>query len=331
MEQKRLNVAIICGGDSGEYEISVKSGKVVMQHLNREKYRAFLLIVRGSDWQVMLDDGNGLPVNKDDFSIRVDGSHVRFDVVFNAIHGTPGEDGKILGYFDMLRIPYTSSSHLVSAFTFHKNSCKQLVRSTGVALADSVLIRKGQQADFEGIAQRLGLPLFVKPNSNGSSVGVTKVNAVSQLPEAIAKALADDDEALVETYIPGREIGCGVFEYKGRKIVFPLTEIISKKEFFDYEAKYSPGMSDEITPADVDEKTEIEIKATASELYSHLGCRGIVRFDFILTSSKIYFLEVNTVPGISQASIIPQQAKVMGISLELLFEMAVDNAFFKPV
>ncbi len=331
MEQKRLNVAIICGGDSGEYEISVKSGKVVMQHLNREKYRAFLLIVRGSDWQVMLDDGNGLSVNKDDFSIRVDGSHVRFDVVFNAIHGTPGEDGKILGYFDMLRIPYTSSSHLVSAFTFHKNSCKQLVRSTGVALADSVLIRKGQQADFEGIAQRLGLPLFVKPNSNGSSVGVTKVNAVSQLPEAIAKALADDDEALVETYIPGREIGCGVFEYKGRKIVFPLTEIISKKEFFDYEAKYSPGMSDEITPADVDEKTEIEIKATASELYSHLGCRGIVRFDFILTSSKIYFLEVNTVPGISQASIIPQQAKVMGISLESLFEMAVDNAFFKPV
>lgn len=331
MEQKRLNVAIICGGDSGEYEISVKSGKVVMQHLNREKYRAFLLIVRGSDWQVMLDDGNGLPVNKDDFSIRVDGSHVRFDVVFNAIHGTPGEDGKILGYFDMLRIPYTSSSHLVSAFTFHKNSCKQLVRSTGVALADSVLIRKGQLADFEGIAQRLGLPLFVKPNSNGSSVGVTKVNAVSQLPEAIAKALADDDEALVETYIPGREIGCGVFEYKGRKIVFPLTEIISKKEFFDYEAKYSPGLSDEITPAEVDERTEIEIKATASELYSHLGCRGIVRFDFILTSSKIYFLEVNTVPGISQASIIPQQAKVMGISLESLFEMAVDNAFFKPV
>ena len=331
MEQKRLNVAIICGGDSGEYEISVKSGKVVLQHLNQKKYRTFLLIVKGSDWQVMLDDGGSLPVNKDDFSIRMDGSHIRFDVVFNAIHGTPGEDGKILGYFDVLGIPYTSSNHLVSAFTFHKNSCKQLVRTTGVALADSVLIRKGHQTDFEGIVQRLGLPLFVKPNSNGSSVGVTKVNAVSQLPEAIAKALADDDEALVETYIPGREIGCGVFEFKGRKIVFPLTEIISKKEFFDYEAKYSPGMSEEITPAEVDEKTEIEIKATASELYTHLGCRGIVRFDFILTPSKIYFLEVNTVPGISPASIIPQQAKVMGISLESLFEMAVDNAFFKPV
>ncbi|KAF0130042.1 MAG: D-alanine-D-alanine ligase [Bacteroidetes bacterium] len=325
MTTKKKNIAVVCGGDSGEYEISIKSGKVVYAHLNKEKYNPWLIIVKGANWMASFTDGSSVKVDKDDFSVLAENQKIHFDAVFNVIHGTPGEDGKILGYFDMLGIPYTSSSHVVSGATFNKDFCKQLVRSKGVALADSVLVRKGNKLNSEQIIQQLGLPVFVKPNSNGSSVGVSKVTKVEELEAAVDNALKEDHEALIESYIKGREIGCGVFEFKGRKLVFPLTEIISKKEFFDYEAKYTPGMSDEVTPAEVDEAVEIDIKAIASELYSHLGCKGIVRFDFILTDNEIYFLEVNTVPGMSEASIIPQQAQVMGITLETLFDMAIEN------
>lgn len=322
----KKNVAVVCGGDSGEFEISLKSGKVVKTNLDPEKYNAYFVVIKGAEWRVLLDDGLSVPVDKNDFSVSIQGEKLTFDVVFNAIHGTPGEDGKLPGYLDMLGIPHTGSSHVVAAVTFNKHFCKQVVASRGVSLANAQLIRKGQLVSPETVIASLGLPVFVKPNSNGSSVGVSKVNEINELMSALEKAFTEDTEALVESYIKGREIGCGVFDFLGRKIVFPLTEIISKKEFFDYEAKYSPGMSDEITPAPVDENTEIEIKATAADLYSHLGCKGIVRFDFILTDNDIYFLEVNTIPGLSAASIVPQQAKTMGISLPELFGMAVENA-----
>ncbi len=322
----KKNVAIVCGGDSGEYEISIKSGKVVQSQLDKNKYNTWLVVIRGGQWTALLDDGSEIKLDKNDFSLTVDGFKVHFDVVFNAIHGTPGEDGKLAGYFDMLKIPYTNSSHVVSAMTFNKSFCKQVVQQSGVSLANSVLLRKGQPADNEQIIEKLGLPLFVKPNSNGSSVGVSKVKSPDELPNAIAVAFTEDEEVLIESNIKGREIGCGVFDFKGRRLVFPLTEVISKKEFFDYEAKYTPGMSDEVTPAEVDEDVEIEIKALASELYTLLGCKGIVRFDFILTENDLYFLEVNTIPGFSSASIIPQQARTMGISLPDLFGMAIENA-----
>ena len=285
----KKNVAVVCGGDSGEFEISLKSGKVVKTNLDPEKYNAYLVVIKGAAWRVLLDDGLSVPVDKNDFSVSIQGEKLTFDVVFNAIHGTPGEDGKLPGYLDMLGIPHTGSSHVVAAVTFNKHFCKQVVASRGVSLANAQLIRKGQLVSPEAVIASLGLPVFVKPNSNGSSVGVSKVNEINELMPALEKAFTEDTEALVESYIKGREIGCGVFDFLGRKIVFPLTEIISKKEFFDYEAKYSPGMSDEITPAPVDENTEIEIKATAADLYSHLGCKGIVRFDFILTDNDIYF------------------------------------------
>lgn len=322
----KKNVAVVCGGDSGEFEISLKSGKVVKTNLDPEKYNAYLVVIKGAEWRLLRDDSTAVPVDKNDFSVLIQGKKLTFDVVFNAIHGTPGEDGKLPGYLDMLGIPHTGSSHVVAAVTFNKHFCKQVVASRGVSLANAQLIRKGQLYSPETVIASLGLPVFVKPNSNGSSVGVSKVNEINELMPALEKAFAEDNEALVEAFIKGREIGCGVFDYKGRKIVFPLTEIISKKEFFDYEAKYSPGMSDEITPASVDENTEIEIKAMAADLYSHLGCKGIVRFDFILTENDIYFLEVNTIPGLSAASIVPQQAKTMGISLPELFGMVVENA-----
>lgn len=325
MTTKRKNVAIVCGGDSGEYEISVQSGNVVLKSLNKEKFRPFLIYIKGKEWYLRTSNDEIINVDKNDFSVSIEGERIVFDVVFNALHGTPGEDGKLLGYLDMLGIPYTSSNHIVSALTFNKDFCKQVVRSVGVALADSVILRRGQPFKANEIVEKLGLPIFVKPNSNGSSVGVSKVNVESALNAALEKAFKDDEFSLVESFIKGREIGCGVFDFKGRMIVLPLTEIISKNEFFDYEAKYTKGKSEEITPADVDENTEIEIKALAAQLYNRLSCRGFVRFDFILTEEDIYFLEVNTVPGMSVASIIPQQAAVMGISLPDFFEMVIDN------
>ena len=328
MFNSKRNVAIVCGGNSKEYDISIQSGRVVLEHLDKDKYNSFLMVVRGTDWKVLLEDGQELMVNKNDFSIQHQGHILHFDVVFNAIHGSPGEDGKLLGYLEMLQIPYTGSNHIVSALTFNKNFCKQVVESADVvALAKGVMLKKGEVLNPEAMVEHLGLPVFVKPNSNGSSVGVTKVKKLEELLPAILNAFNEDEEVLIESFIQGREMGCGVFEFQGKKLVFPITEIISKKEFFDYEAKYTTGMSDEITPADVDEEADFNMKAIASELYSHLGCRGIVRFDFILTDDNIYFLEVNTVPGMSAASIIPQQAQVMGFSLKQLFDMAIENVF----
>jgi D-alanine-D-alanine ligase len=325
MTTKRKNVAIVCGGDSGEYEISVQSGNVVSKFLDKEKFQPFLIYIKGKDWFFKPSEDSTINIDKNDFSLTIDGEKTVFDVVFNALHGTPGEDGKLLGYLDMIGIPYTSSNHIVSALTFNKDFCKQVVKSVGVALADSVLLKRGQSFKAHEVVSELGLPLFVKPNSNGSSVGVSKVNSEKGLKPALEKAFKEDEYALIESFIKGREIGCGVFEFKGRMMVLPLTEIISKNEFFDYDAKYTKGKSDEITPADVDEDIDLEIKALAAQLYNRIGCRGFVRFDFILTDEDIYFLEVNTVPGMSAASIIPQQAEVMGISLSDFFGMAIEN------
>ncbi len=319
------SIAIVCGGDSGEYEISVKSGNVVLQYLYPEKYKGYLIFICGKDWYFIADDGTKIPVDKNDFSITVSGTKITFDAVFNAIHGTPGEDGKLLGYFDMMQIPYTSCSMVTSAITFHKDYCKRIVKTYGVKVADSVLLNSAHIPDIEEIIKTIGLPAFVKPNNGGSSVGVSKVKLIDEMLPAIEKAFLEDQEILIERYIAGREIACGVIESKGRMIVFPITEIISKKEFFDYEAKYTPGMSDEITPAEVDEKTDALIKKTGAYLYHRIGCKGFVRFDFILTPTELYFLEVNVVPGITAASILPKQANCMNISLEQLFDMALEN------
>jgi D-alanine-D-alanine ligase len=319
------SIAVVCGGDSGEYEISVKSAEVVVKNLDPTKYKAYLIFISGRDWYHHDSAGNKFQVDKNDFSILINDQKITFDAVFNAIHGTPGEDGKLLGYLDMMKIPYTSCSMVTSAMTFHKDYCKRVVKTHGVKVADSVLISKSHIPTVEEIIKTTGLPAFVKPNNGGSSVGVSKVKTAEEMMPAIEKALLEDGEVLVESFVAGREIGCGVMESKGRMIVFPITEIVSKKEFFDYEAKYTEGMSDEITPAPVDEETETLIKATGAYLYQRIGCKGFVRFDFILTPKDLYFLEVNTVPGISPASIIPKQAGIMGISLEQLFGMALEN------
>lgn len=320
------NIAIVCGGDSGEFEISVGSSAVVAKNLDQKLYRPFIVILRGNDWYHETAEGIRYPIDKNDFSLKINGEHIHFDAVFNAIHGVPGEDGRLMGYLDILKIPYTSCGQSALALTFNKTYCKKVVAAYGVNVADEVLLRRGDQYETQAIIEEIGLPAFVKPNSSGSSVGVTKVKESDDMDKAILHAFENGHEILIEPFIQGIEIGCSVMQTHRGLYVFPLTEIVSKKEFFDYEAKYTPGMADEITPARIPEEDTTAISHIGANLYKKLGLKGFVRFDFIITAEKeIYFLEVNTVPGLSTASILPQQAEVMGMPLSELFGLALEN------
>ncbi len=323
------NIAIVCGGYSGEYEISIGSAQVVAQNLDPKRYRSFLVVITRTSWYHETQNGHKIEIDRNDFSLTLeDGTIIRFDGVFNAIHGTPGEDGKILGYFDMLGLPYTSCSADVSALTFNKFLCNKFVASFGITMARSVSFVNGEIINHPEIIQTLGMPLFVKPACSGSSVGITKVKTAEELPQAIETALKEDNRVIIEEFIPGREMACGLIMNKGRLTVFPLTEIISKKEFFDYEAKYTKGMADEITPpVNLDIQAELDIKTVSSFLYRQLNCKGFVRIDFIVSEAGIYFIEINTVPGISSASILPQQAEAMGMGIGELFSIATDAMF----
>jgi D-alanine-D-alanine ligase len=322
----KKKVAVVAGGDSGEYEISIKSGKMVYHNLDRDAYEPYFVIIRGFDWHVETDEGIKYNIDKNDFSFcRID-QKIRFDVVFVAIHGTPGENGRLQAYFDMLNIPYTSCNHLVSALTFDKHVCKQLVSGYHITIADWILIRKGQGYNTREVIDRLGLPLFVKPNNNGSSVGVSKVKTAEGLGAAVDLAFTGDDEVLVEAFMPGREITCGVMKDEGDIIAFPVTEIIPKNEFFDYEAKYTEGKSDEVVPADIPENIFKRCQEISVFLYDKLNCHGVVRFDYIFKDDVIRFLEVNTVPGFTEASIVPKMAVAYGWSVGQLFDKILQNA-----
>ena len=320
------NVAIVCGGDSGEFEVSVKSAGVVKKNLDPQKYKSYIMVVSKKGWYCLLDDGTKVDIDKNDFSIVVKGRKVVFDVAFNAVHGEPGENGPLSGYLELMGIPCTSSDLTTCALTFHKDFCKRVVQSYEVKVSPSVLINKGDSYDAEAIIAELGLPLFVKPTRNGSSVGVSKVHCLEEFEPAVKTALAAGDQIMCEKFVPGREFGCGAMKVGKRMIVFPLTEIVPKNEFFDYEAKYTSGKSDEITPADVEEAVEIEIKATTAFLYEKLECKGFVSIDYIVNEEGVFFIEANIVPGMSEASIIPKQAQCFGMSLKKLFGLAIESA-----
>jgi D-alanine-D-alanine ligase len=322
----KKNIAVVSGGDSGEFSISVQSGLIVKKFLDPNKYKAYSILMKGTEWYHECKSMNIYKVDKNDFSVDIAGEKVTFDCVFIAIHGTPGEDGKLQGYFDMLGIPYTSCDHATSALTFNKYFCKNYITNFGVKTAKSVYITNSLQADPKFILSQLALPIFVKPNNGGSSVGMSKVNKPGELESAIAKALKEDDELLAEEFIKGREITCGVMRYNHKLLVLPVTEIISKKEYFDYEAKYTPNMSDEIVPAQIPEMMYNECQEASSMLYEKLNCKGVVRFDYIFNDSGLYFLEVNTVPGLTEASIVPKMAKTYGLTLQQLFSMLVEEA-----
>ena len=322
----KKNIAIVSGGDSGEYEISIQSGKVVEKYLSKEKYNTYPVIIKGSDWFHRCNHNNEYEIDKNDFSLSMVGEKIKFDCVFIAIHGTPGEDGKLQGYFDMLGIPYTTCDHVISALTFNKHLTKQVVGNFDVNTARSVMVHKAAQLSTGEILESLKLPLFVKPNNGGSSVGMSRVNNSGELAPALDRALREDDQVLIEEFIQGREITCGVLKTKGEVVTLPVTEIISKKEFFDFEAKYDPALAEEIVPAQIPAATYSSCQEISADLYRKLDCRGVVRFDYIFNETGIYFLEVNTVPGLTEASIVPKMAMAMGYDLSEFFEMLVEEA-----
>lgn len=317
-------IAIAAGGDSSEFGISVKSAAAVSKALSG-KYNVYTIMIRSTNWYWEDSKGRYHSIDKNDFTLLVDDKRIRFEGVFIAIHGTPGENGLLQGYFDMLHIPYTSCDAFSSALTFKKQACKAVLRDYNLNMAEAVFIRKGDEIDPQSILGLTGLPCFVKPNDSGSSFGVTKVKSREELLPAIEAAFSESKEVLIERFLNGREVACGVLKTKDRTIVMPVTEIISKNEFFDYEAKYTPGKSDEITPAHFPAEVTAEIQRLSLQVYEVLGCNGIVRVDFIVVGTKPYFLEINTVPGMTEESIVPKQAAAYGMSLEELFGMAVED------
>ena len=319
-------IAIVAGGDSSEFEISVKSANEVGKILS-SKYAVYIITIHGTNWYWEDQKGRYHNIDKNDFSLIHDDRKITFDGVFIAIHGTPGENGLLQGYFDIIGISYTTCSASCSALTFDKQACKLFLKEYGITMAESVLIRKGNAIDQAKIIRKTGLPCFVKPNASGSSFGVTKVKTKEELLPAIETAFKESDAVLVEAFISGREIACGVIKTKGKTIVLPLIEIISKNEFFDYEAKYTPGKSDEIAPADLPPAVTAEIQRISEFVYELLGCKGIVRVDFIVVDDKPFFIEINTVPGMTKESLVPKEAAAAGISLEELYSMAVENMF----
>ena len=316
----KKTIALIYGGDSSEYEVSIKSGKHISGHLDRERYDVYEVLMKGADWRVLFSEEKSYLIDKADFSFvipdesGIGGKRVKFDKALIMIHGTPGENGLLQAYFEMIGMKFTTCSATVSAISFDKYACKCYLRDTGVKLAKEQFIRRGDSYNAYDIAARMGLPLFVKPNNGGSSFGVTKVKHLQDLNDAIESAFKEDESVLVEEYIQGREMTNGVYEYNGELVRLPVTEIISNNEFFDYEAKYL-GASREICPAEITSELSERIINTSHKIYRYLGCRGIVRVDYIVRDDEIYFLEINTVPGMTEMSLVPQQVRAAGMTI----------------
>jgi D-alanine-D-alanine ligase len=315
------NIAILTGGDSEERVISLKSGQVVHDHLSKEHYRPFLIDIQQADWREL---ETGTSVDKNDFSLTLHGEHIRFDCAFAALHGSPLEDGKMQGYLEMLGIPYTCCDGYVSALTMNKHNTKTQLAPYGVPMAKSVLLQKNNPANEQELLA-MGLPLFVKPNDHGSSFGVSKVKTTAELAPAIEEAFRFSNEVVVESFMPGREFANGALRVNGKVVVLPITEIIPETEFFDFAAKYE-GKSQEITPADLSPALTQQCQELTGRLYDILKCRGVVRFDYILVGDTFHILEANTIPGISPASLVPQQARSHGWELGAFFGMLVEEA-----
>jgi len=312
------------GGYSSEYEISLKSGQTVVDNLPADKYEVYPVHIRRDEW-VLVQNGKEYPIDKNDFSADLNGQKITFDVVFNAIHGNPGEDGAILAYFEMLGIPHTSATFDKMALAFNKKNTIAVVRSYGIPTAKSVFLHIKDRIDLDEIIDEVGLPCFVKPNRAGSSYGISKVYTKEELTPAIALAFKEDKEIIIEAFLDGRELSVGVIKYKGEVKVLPITEIISENDFFDYEAKYL-GKSQEITPADIPADIRQRTEETAARVYEVLDLDGVSRAEYIVVKGIPHFLEINMVPGLTEASIFPQQAVTAGLTLQELFVNAIEMA-----
>ncbi|MFY7964220.1 MAG: D-alanine--D-alanine ligase [Chitinophagaceae bacterium] len=326
----KKKIALVTGGYSGEAEISYKSVITVGNNIDNNKFDVYKIDITTKGWFYITDSNEQFEVDKDDFSIVSNGNKINFDAALLCLHGTPGEDGKLQGYFDMIGLPYTSCDAATSALTFNKRYTVAVAAFGGIAVAKSVHLFKHTPIDVTEVLNQIKLPAFVKPNNGGSSLGMSKVIDSTEMQAAINKAFAVDSQVLVEEMIVGREFTVGVFKTKGQIIVLPITEIITTNDFFDYEAKYL-GKSTEVTPATIPDDIKYQLEASATKAYELLNCRGIVRIDFIYNQEQnnAYMLEINTVPGQSQASIVPQQVLAMGWTLEQFYTAVIEEAFHR--
>ena len=333
METQKRNIAIVCGGDSSEHDVSMRSAQGLYSFFDKERYNIYVVDVKGQDWHVDLQNGDTAKIDKNDFSFKMDGKTVTFDYAYITIHGTPGENGLMQGYFELLHIPYSTSGVLVEAMTFDKYVLNNYLRGFGVNVAESVLLRRGEEEKYsdDEIEKRIGMPCFVKPAADGSSFGVSKVKNADQLAPALRVAFMESDEVMVESFMKGTEISIGCYKTRDKAVVFPATEVVTSNEFFDYDAKYN-GQVQEITPARLSPETTKRVEEEPSRIYDILHCNGIIRIDYIISkdadgNDKINMLEINTTPGMTATSFIPQQVRAAGLDIKDVLTDIVENQF----
>lgn len=331
METFKRNIAIVCGGDSSEHDVSLRSAQGLYSFFDKEKYNIYIVDIKGQDWHVDLQNGETARIDKNDFSFLLNGKAVLFDYAYITIHGQPGENGLMQSYFELLGIPYSTSGVLVEAMTFDKYVLNNYLRGFGVNVADSILLRRNDTYDEAAIEKRIGMPCFVKPAADGSSFGVSKVKNADQLAPALRVAFMESDEVMVERYLEGTEISQGVYKTKDKSVVLPATEVVTKNEFFDYDAKYN-GQVQEITPARLSPETAEAVARETGRIYDILHANGIIRIDYIITkdqegNNKVYMLEINTTPGMTVTSFIPQQVRAAGLDIKDVLTEIVENQF----
>jgi D-alanine-D-alanine ligase len=321
----KKNIAIIAGGDSSEVVVSLKSAAGLYSFMDKERYNIYVITIVGQTWQVELSETEKIVIDKNDFSFTKDGVKTLFDFAYITIHGTPGENGILQGYFELIGLPYSCCGVLAAAITFNKFTCNQYLKGFGVKVSESLVLRAGQTVSDEEVAQKIGFPCFVKPNVGGSSFGVTKVKSIEQLQPAIEKAFAEGDEVMIEAFMSGTEITCGIYKTKTKTQVLPITEVVPKNEFFDFDAKYK-GEVEEITPARISTSLTERVQKLTSAIYDILGCKGIVRIDYIISEGDVInLLEVNTTPGMTATSFIPQQVAAAGLDIKDVMTEIIEN------
>ena len=329
MKNLKRNIAIVCGGDSSEHDVSLRSAQGLYSFFDKERYNVYIVDIKGLDWKVELPGGLTAKIDRNDFSFTEDGQKRCFDYAYITIHGTPGENGRLQGYFDLIGLPYSTSGVLVEAMTFDKFVLNQYLRGYGVSVAESLLIRKGYEelVSDEEIERQIGMPCFVKPAADGSSFGVTKVKNADQLAPAIRKAMMESPEVMVESFLDGTEITQGCYKTREKTVLLPITEVVTSNEFFDYDAKYN-GQVQEITPARIAPEIAERVSKVTSHIYDILRCNGIIRIDYIISKEgKISMLEVNTTPGMTATSFIPQQVRAAGLEMKNVLADIVENQF----
>ena len=323
----KRRIAIVAGGDTSEYEVSLRSAKGIYSFIDKEAYDLYVVVMHGLDWYVQLEDETAVPIDRNDFSFMKGDEKVKFDFAYITIHGTPGEDGLLQGYLDMLHIPYSCCGVLAASLTYNKFACNQYLKAFGVSVADSLLLKQGQSITDEQVMQHIALPCFIKPSLGGSSFGVTKVKKAEEIQPAIQKAFGEAKEVVIESFLKGTEITCGCYKTKGKQVVFPITEVVTHNEYFDYDAKYN-GAVDEITPARIPDELRDRVQKLTSAIYDILGAQGIIRIDYIITEGeKINLLEVNTTPGMTATSFIPQQVRAAGLDIKDVMTDIIENKF----